>query len=113
MRTFELGAIFAGDIYHSTSTTKQQFEAFSHFISDPNYDENAELMQEWGFSEAQGAVIVNTLSYAKPIVKPIAFWPFTAIQPQLGNITSITSLTAYAKVLDAKSPSNLQYVQTS
>ena len=67
-------------------------------------------MHGWGFSDTEGAVIINTIAYAKPTVNPITLQPFIAIRPQLGNTTSVTSLTAYFKMLGAESPSSLQYV---
>ena len=110
MRTFKLGGIYAGDIYYPPSTASQQFQAFSRFISDPQYDESAGIMQSWGFSDTQPAVIVNQIIYAQPNPDPPAFRPFNTIQPQLGNATNITTLTPYSKVLGDLSPLNVLYV---
>ena len=110
MRTFEQGPVWTGDIYNPISTAEQQFEALSRFISDPDYDENAALLHNWGFSGSQSPVFVNQMFYSKPIVSPPAFRSLAAIQPQLLNTSSVTSLTPYSLVFGALSPYNLQYV---
>ena len=94
MQTFPQGSIWGGTIHYDISTAPQQLEAFSDFISSSDYDEYAELIQNYAFIGNMGLQIaINSIEYTKPVENPPVFQPFTRIQPQLSNSMRITNLT--------------------
>ena len=107
-RTFQQGDIWGGTIYYPLTTVTQQLQAFNAFSSAANFDVNAGLIQSFGYSGGEGALILNQIAYALPEVNPPAYQPFTSIEPQLESTTAITNLAALSVAEDALSPPNLQ-----
>jgi FAD/FMN-containing dehydrogenase len=95
-RTFEQGLFYVGNVIYPATTVLSQITAFSEFISNRSYDDNAAIMQSFGFSPSVGAVIVNQPVYAKPIFDPPIFKSFLSIQPQLSNTRNITDLASFS-----------------
>lgn len=94
IRTFPQGDIWGGTIIYDISTAALQFEAFSNFISSNDYDEYAELIQNYAFIGRTGfQFAVNSIEYTKPVENPLVFQPFTKIQSQFSNSMRITNLT--------------------
>ena len=94
MRTFAQGNIWGGIIRYDISTAPQQLQAFSNFISSRDYDEYAELIQNYAFVGGRNLFLaINSLEYTKPLENPPVFQPFTQIKPQFTNSMRITNLT--------------------
>ncbi|KAF4633494.1 hypothetical protein G7Y89_g4636 [Cudoniella acicularis] len=103
-QTFSLGLFWGGNIIYPLSTVDAQLQAFSNFISNPNYDENAAVMQSFGFAPAQGSFIVNQPVYSLPVVNPPVLQPFTSIQPQILSSTAISNISSFSTVDENDSP---------
>ena len=105
MRTFPQGDIWGGTLTYDISTAPRQLQAFAHFNGAGDYDEYAELIQNYAFIGDMGLYIaVNSLEYTKPVVNPPVFQPFTEIQPQLSNSMRIANLTDITDELAATGP---------
>ena len=94
MRTFSQGDIWGGVIRYDISTAAQQLEAFTIFNNADDFDENAQIIQNFAFIGRRNLSLANnSLVYTQPIVKPPVLQPFTEIQPQFTNSMRITNLT--------------------
>jgi FAD/FMN-containing dehydrogenase len=102
-KTFSLGAVWSGNVIYTIDTAPQNIQAFSKFISAPNFDQNASLMQTFGFSGGFAAV-VNALVYADGVVNPPSLQGFTSIGSQVQNTMAISDLNETSYALDASSP---------
>lgn len=109
LRTFAQGDLWAGRIFYSIDTIEQQIEAFNKFSSGSPYDPDASMLQSYGFSGGQGSAIVNWLAYAKPVVDPPAFQPFTSLQPQLASTVQIVDLLTESRNSSLNSPDGFWY----
>ncbi|TVY40141.1 Bifunctional solanapyrone synthase [Lachnellula occidentalis] len=111
-RTFVLGGIWAGDVIYPLSTAGDNIKAFAGFVTAPDFDEKASLMQTFGYAAGFSA-IVNALVYAEPVVNPPALQIFTGVQPQLSSSMAVTTLNETAAALDASSPKGFYQILTS
>jgi hypothetical protein len=109
-RTFSLGSVWGGNIYHNISTIDAQLEAFHSFISNPNYDTNAGLLHNFAYTPEMGPLIMNQYAYAKPDPEPLTFRDLTSIQPQFYNDTRVSSLESLSVNAGKASPNSFQYV---
>ena len=105
IRTFQLGGIWAGNIYYpAESTYDQQLKAFYNFAGNDDYDTNAAVQMSISFSPSVGKVFVNQPFYALAEVNPPVLHQFTDIQPQLGSQTALNTLAPFAVAGGAVSP---------
>ena len=105
VRTFQLGGIWGGNIYYQAETTlDQQLKAFNDFAGKNDYDIRAAVQMSISFSPSAGNVFVNQPFYSLPQINPPALYPFTNIQPQLGNETALNTLAPFAIADSALSP---------
>ncbi|KAF7895787.1 uncharacterized protein EAF01_009749 [Botrytis porri] len=90
---FQQGKLWGGNVLYPATTADQQIDALAEFSSNPAYDEYASLITSFAFQPSVGSVVVNNIVYTKPVANPVAYQPFTAIQPQYSNTLRITNLT--------------------
>jgi hypothetical protein len=110
LRTFSLGGIWGGNIiYQANSTVNQQIRAFYDFTKNPHYDINAAVQMSISFSPSFGIVFVDQPFYALPVINPPVLHPFTSIQPQLADTTSLNTLAPFAIDAAASSPNGSRY----
>ena len=91
LRTFELGEVWGGSAFFMASDIAAHQDAFYEFAADPDYDENAGLILNYAYTPDSGPLITNMYAYAKPVVNPTVFKPFTSTPGQMFNDTKIHS----------------------
>ncbi|KAL9079320.1 MAG: hypothetical protein Q9157_001796 [Trypethelium eluteriae] len=108
MTTLALQKVWGGTIYYPLETFAQQLETLYNFTADPNYDGHAALIQAFGSSAAETAIL-NNFAYSNPTQAPPAiFEPFTNITPQLASTIRESNLTDFALEQAAGSPSGFR-----
>ncbi|KAL8705597.1 MAG: hypothetical protein Q9201_001284 [Fulgogasparrea decipioides] len=98
-RTFQQRKIWAGFIFHPSSTALENLQRLQDFNTASgtgvdNYATNNQVHQ-W---DANGrSLIINIVVYTKPETDPPILRPFTALHPQLSNDLRITNLSDIVK----------------
>ncbi|KAK5988319.1 FAD-dependent monooxygenase CTB5 [Cladobotryum mycophilum] len=103
MNAFEQGKLWGGSVYHSLDTIDDNLKAFGAFNSATDYDEYASLITSFGFAAGQGAAIVNSLEYTKPVENPPAFKHLLEI-PSLMSTMRISNMSDISKEQGSFSP---------
>lgn len=91
------------------SVKNESLAAFVKFTGQKNYDENAALIQLYGWAAASGWIIADILTYTKPVVNPPVFQELLDIQPQYVNTMRISNMSDFALEV-AAGPVNRQQV---
>lgn len=104
--------MWGGSIVYGITALPQLLPAFVNFAKGTTYDPNSAIILSLGFSTALGNAyfISSSLEYAKPIVNPPAFQPFTAIQPQLFSTMRITTLPDIANEMSGNTPAGKRQI---
>ena len=103
LETYPQGQLWGGFIAYPSSTIPQQLSAFQSFMQSARSDPYAEIICAIGYVGAAKSVVVSVgLHYTKPVVNPLIFQPFTAIQPQLNNTMRIGDNIDFVNEVESK-----------
>ena len=104
--TFPQGQLWGGITFGSVSIIQSQLQAFHNFTADPNYDENAALIQTIAFNSTRGSIgIANNMHYTEPVKYPEALNPFWSAPSSYSTLRT-TSLLDLTTELGAYSPNS-------
>ncbi|KAL9092032.1 MAG: hypothetical protein Q9159_001030 [Coniocarpon cinnabarinum] len=104
VNTFQQGQLWGGINFSPGSAIPSQLQAFHNFTSDPNYDENAALIQSITYNSTRGTIgVANNMHYTIPVEKPEALKPFWNAESQYSTLRT-TDLLDLTTELGAFSP---------
>lgn len=90
MRTFEQGEMWGGRVSYLESHFPTQLEALYNLTTDEESDQYIHLLISIGFAANYGGMMCqNTAYYTQSVQNPPVLQPFTTMQPQISELSSL------------------------